>query len=202
MKTGNLLNEKVKELEEKLTRVNLIIYATQRSRVRGVYNRNFKEYKTYLEKWVNEKNLIESELKLIRSKNMGVYKVISYKHNEEGEVIDVVVSEDQLNGYEKYEVEEVDLRELDTEELYKCMESALKLLVYKELCFEDVLKGLRSGKKAYRKSWMSDWEAIWMEKGKLFWYINPKLDKEEIVALPVEFVSAKDWEFVENAKFD
>lgn len=34
MKTGNLLNEKVKELEEKLTRVNLIIYATQRSRVR------------------------------------------------------------------------------------------------------------------------------------------------------------------------
>lgn len=26
MKTGNLLNEKVKELEEKLTRVNLIIY--------------------------------------------------------------------------------------------------------------------------------------------------------------------------------
>lgn len=66
MKTGNLLNEKIKELEEKLTRVNLIIFATQRSRVRGVYNRNFNEYKTYLEKWVNEKNLIESELKLLK----------------------------------------------------------------------------------------------------------------------------------------
>lgn len=71
MKTGNLLSEKVKELEEKLTRINLIIYATQRSRVRGVYNRNFKEYKTYLEKWVHEKNLIESELKLLKEK--GIY---------------------------------------------------------------------------------------------------------------------------------
>lgn len=97
--------------------------------MRGVYNRNFNEYKTYLEKWVREKNLIESELKLIRSKDMGVYKVISYKHSEAGEVIDVVVSKDQLNGCEKYEVKEVDLRELDTEELYKVMESALKLLV-------------------------------------------------------------------------
>lgn len=44
---------------------------------------------------------------------------------------------------------------------------------------------------------MSDWEVIWMEKGKLFWYINPELDKEEIVDLPAEFVSAKDWEFIE-----
>lgn len=129
---------------------------------------------------------------------MGVYKVISYKHNEEGEVIDVVVSEDQLKGYEKYEVKEVDLRELDAEEFYKCMESALELLVYKDLCFEDVLKGLRSGKKARRESWTFDWELIWMKNGKLFWYINPDLDEEEIVDLPAEFISAKDWEFVEN----
>lgn len=63
--------KKVRELEEKLTRINLIIYAIQRSRVRGVYNRNFNEYKTYLKKWVNEKNLIELELKLTRSKKHG-----------------------------------------------------------------------------------------------------------------------------------
>ena len=129
---------------------------------------------------------------------MGVYKVITYKHNEAGEVIDVVVSKDQLTGCEKYEIKEVDLRELDTEELYKVMESALKLLVHKDLCFEDVLKGLRSGKKARRKSWMFDWEVIWMRNGKLFWYINPDIDEGEIVDLPAEFVSAKDWEFVEN----
>lgn len=132
---------------------------------------------------------------------MGVYKVISYKHNKAGEVIDVVVSKDQLNGCEKYEIKEVDLRELDTEELYKVMESALKLLVHKDLCFEDVLKGLRSGKKARRKSWMFDWEFIWMKNEKLFWYTNPGLDEEEIVDLPAEFVSAKDWEFVENEYF-
>lgn len=61
--------KKVKELEEKLTRINLIIYAIQLGRFRGVYRRDMNEYRTQLEKWINEKNLIESELKLIRRKN-------------------------------------------------------------------------------------------------------------------------------------
>lgn len=61
--------KKVRELEEKLTRINLIIYAIQLGRFRGVYRRDMNEYRTQLEKWINEKNLIESELKLIRRKN-------------------------------------------------------------------------------------------------------------------------------------
>lgn len=61
--------KKVKELEEKLTRINLVIYAIQLGRFRGVYRRDMNEYRTQLEKWINEKNLIESELKLIRRKN-------------------------------------------------------------------------------------------------------------------------------------
>lgn len=61
--------KKVRELEEKLTRINLIIYAIQLGRFRGVYRRDMNEYRTQLEKWINEKNLIELELKLIRRKN-------------------------------------------------------------------------------------------------------------------------------------
>lgn len=63
--------KKVRELEEKLTRIKLIIYTIQLGRFRGVYRRDMNEYRTQLEKWINEKNLIELELKLIRSKKHG-----------------------------------------------------------------------------------------------------------------------------------
>ena len=67
-----------------------------------------------------------------------VYKIISYKYSEEGEVLRVLFDKPSRYEYDIYEIEECEISELDNEEKNKLLESmCLYLKELKELKQDD-----------------------------------------------------------------